>query len=306
LWLSGKLRNEIRLALRGLQARRYGLETNICCCVLLIWQHATGFKFLYQSQESIYMRIPLILSLLSTALISVGAVNANAANGYYYDPSNVGANVYKPEVKHAPDAIELPSTTGKDINRTIGCPGKQILDKGCAIEDADKDTVEDWTDKCPNTPAGTKVNALGCEPLVAAVQEAAPVVAPEPVVAPAPAPAPAADQPIMSFEDVNFDFDKATLRPTADAKIDQAVAYVLERNVEKFELRGYADSIGSEAYNLKLSQRRADAVRNAMIKKGAPADRIVAKGYGESNPIASNATKEGRAQNRRVEMHNGK
>jgi len=253
------------------------------------------------------MRTPLVLSLISAALVSVGAVNAIAADGYFYDPSNVGAGVYKPEVKHSPDAIQVPSTTGKDINRTIGCPGKQILDKGCAIEDADKDTVEDWTDKCPNTPAGAKVNALGCEPEVAVVQEA-PVAAPAPVVepAPAPAPAPVADQPIMSFEDVNFDFDKATLRPTADAKIDQAVAYVLERNVEKFELRGYADSIGSEAYNVKLSQRRADAVRNAMIKKGAPADRIVAKGYGESDPIASNATKEGRAQNRRVEMHNGK
>lgn len=271
------------------------------------------------------MRAPLILSLLSTALISVGAVNANAADGYYYNPSNVGAGVYIPETIHSPDAIQVPSTTGKDINRTIGCPGRQIMDKGCAIEDADKDTVEDWTDKCPNTPAGMKVNALGCEidadgdgvldsmdkcPTIyaktvdgcpesaAAVEEAAP--------APAPAAAPVADKPIMSFEDVNFDFDKATLRPTADAKIDQAVAYVLERNVEKFELRGYADSIGSEAYNLKLSQRRANAVRNAMIKKGAPADRIVAKGYGEADPIASNATKEGRAQNRRVEMHNGK
>lgn len=272
------------------------------------------------------MRIPLILSLLSTALISVGAVNANAADGYYYDPSNVGAGVYKPEVKHSPDAIQVPSTTGKDINRTIGCPGKQILDKGCAIEDADKDTVEDWTDKCPDTLAGRKVNALGCEmdtdgdglmdgddkcPTVYAktadgCPEAAAAAVEEAAPAPAPAAAPVADQPIMSFEDVNFDFDKATLRPTAAAKIDQAVAYVREHNVEKFELRGYADSIGSEAYNLKLSQRRADAVRNAMIKKGAPADRIVAKGFGESNPIASNATKEGRAQNRRVEMHNGK
>jgi len=269
------------------------------------------------------MRTSLVLSLISTALISVGVVNAQAADPFY-DPSNVGAGVYKPEIIHSPDAIQVPSTTGKDINRTIGCPGRQILDKGCPIEDADKDTVEDWTDMCPNTPAGMKVNALGCEidtdgdgvmdsvdkcPTVyAQTADGCPpvVVAPEPAAVPAPAPAAAvAGTPIMSFEDVNFDFDKSTLRPTADAKIDQAVAYVLERNVEKFELRGYADSIGSEAYNLKLSQRRADAVRNAMIKKGAPADRIVAKGYGESNPIASNATKEGRAQDRRVEMHDG-
>jgi len=271
------------------------------------------------------MRTPLIFSLLSTALISVGAVNAQAADPYFYDPSNVGAGVWKPETIHAPDAVQVPSTNGKDINRTIGCPGRQILDKGCAIEDADKDTVEDWTDKCPNTPAGMKVNALGCEidtdgdgvldsadkcPTVYAqtADGCPPVAAAAPEPAPAPAPAPAAapaDKPIMTFEDVNFDFDKATLRPTAAAKIDKAVAYVKETEGE-FELKGYADSIGSEAYNLKLSQRRADAVRNAMIKKGAPADRIVAKGYGESNPIASNKTKEGRAQNRRVEMHLGK
>jgi outer membrane protein OmpA-like peptidoglycan-associated protein len=271
------------------------------------------------------MRTPLILSLLSTALISVGAVNAQAADGNFYDPSNVGAGVYKPETIHAPDAVQVPATTGHEINRTIGCPGKQILDKGCGIEDADKDTVENWTDKCPDTPAGMKVNALGCEidtdgdgvldsvdkcPTVYAQTPdgCPPVVVEETVVTPAPAPAPARDTEavIMNFEDVNFDFDKAVLRPTAAAKIDEAVAYMKAHDVDDFELRGYADSIGTEAYNLKLSQRRADAVRNAMIKKGAPADKIVAKGYGESNPIASNKTKEGRAQNRRVEMHLGK
>ena len=266
------------------------------------------------------MRTSLVLSLISTALISVGVVNVQAADPFY-DPSNVGAGVYKPETIHSPDAIQVPSTTGKDINRTIGCPGRQILDKGCPIEDADKDTIEDWTDMCPNTPAGMKVNALGCEidtdgdgvmdsvdkcPTVyAQTADGCPpvaVAAPEPAPAPAPAPAAApAGKPIMTFEDVNFDFDKATLRPTAAAKIDKAVAYVKETEGE-FELKGYADSIGSEAYNLKLSQRRADAVRNAMIKQGAPADRITAKGYGEASPAASNSTKAGRAQNRRVEL----
>jgi OOP family OmpA-OmpF porin len=106
--------------------------------------------------------------------------------------------------------------------------------------------------------------------------------------------------------DVNFDFDKATLKPTADEKIDKAVAHVNKMEGEKFELKGYTDSVGSEAYNLKLSQRRADAVRNAMIKKGAPADRITAKGYGEASPAASNSTKAGRAENRRVELWGAK
>jgi len=266
------------------------------------------------------MRTSLVLSLLSTALISVGTVNAQAADPYFYDPSNVGAGVYKPETIHAPDAVQVPSTTGKEVARTIGCPGRQLLDKTCAIEDADKDGVEDWTDKCPGTPAGMKVNALGCEidtdgdgvldsvdkcPTVYAQTPdgCPPVVVEEKVIikeVPAPTPAPA---PLEVLGDVNFDFNKATLKPAAAEKIDKAVAHINQMPAgDKFELKGYTDSTGPEAYNLKLSQRRADTVRNAIIKKGVPADRITAKGYGEASPAASNATKEGRAQNRRVEL----
>jgi len=267
------------------------------------------------------MRTPLVLSLLSAALISVGAVNAQAADGVFYDPSNVGAGVWKPETIHAPDAVQVPATTGHELNRTIGCPGRQLLDKPCAIEDADKDTVEDWTDKCPGTPAGMKVNAVGCEidtdgdgvldsadkcPTVyAQTPDGCPVPVVETVTkevvvqAPAPAPAPAV---IMTLGDVNFAFNKATLTPAAVEKIDKAVAHVTSMPNEKFELKGYTDSTGPDAYNMKLSQRRADAVRDAMIKKGVPADQITAKGYGKADPVASNATKEGRAQNRRVEL----
>jgi OOP family OmpA-OmpF porin len=264
------------------------------------------------------MRTPLVFSLLSAALIAVGAVNAQAADGYFYDPSNVGSGTWKPETIHAPDAVQVPATTAHEINRTIGCPGKQILDKGCAIEDADKDTVEDWTDKCPGTPAGMKVNALGCEidtdgdgvldsvdkcPTVFAKTPdgCPPVVVEETVVVepPAPAPAPA---PIVVLGDVFFDFDKAVLKPTADEKIDKAAEHINKMAGDTFELKGYTDSIGTEAYNLKLSQKRADVVRNALIKKGVPADRITATGYGEASPIASNSTKAGRAENRRVEL----
>ena len=273
------------------------------------------------------MRTPLVLSLLSTALITVGAVNAQAADGNFYDPSNVGAGVYKPETIHAADAVQVPATTAHEINRTIGCPGKQILDKGCAVEDADKDTVENWTDKCPNTPAGMKVNALGCEidtdgdgvldsadkcPTVfAKTPDGCPpvVVSPASASSPAPAPAPAPatpDAPVVVLGDVNFDFDKAALKPTADEKIDKAVEHINKMAGETFELKGYTDSIGSEAYNLKLSQKRADVVRNALIKKGVPADRITAKGYGEASPVASNSTKAGRAENRRVELWGAK
>lgn len=263
------------------------------------------------------MRTPLVFSLLSAALISVGAVNAQAADGYFYDPSNVGAGEWKPETIHAPDAVQVPSTTGHELARTIGCPGRQLLDKTCAIEDADKDTVEDWTDKCPDTPAGMKVNALGCEidtdgdgvldsadkcPTVyARTPDGCPVV--EAAPAPAPVPAPAAEPaPMVILGDVNFAFDSAVLKPNAKEKIDKAVAHIQKMSDETFELLGHTDSIGTEEYNLGLSQRRADAVRNAMIKLGVAPERLIARGYGESKPIATNSTKEGRAQNRRVEL----
>lgn len=264
------------------------------------------------------MRTPLVFSLLSAALISVGAVNAQAADGYFYDPSNVGAGEWKPETIHAPDAVQVPSTTGHELARTIGCPGRQLLDKTCAIEDADKDTVEDWTDKCPDTPAGMKVNALGCEidtdgdgvldsadkcPTVyARTPDGCPVVEAAPAPAPVPA-APAAEPaPMVILGDVNFAFDSAVLKPNAKEKIDKAVAHIQKMSDETFELLGHTDSIGTEEYNLGLSQRRADAVRNAMIKLGVAPERLIARGYGESKPIATNSTKEGRAQNRRVEL----
>jgi OOP family OmpA-OmpF porin len=263
------------------------------------------------------MRTPLVFSLLSAALISVGAVNAQAADGYFYDPSNVGAGEWKPETIHAPDAVQVPSTTGHELVRTIGCPGRQLLDKTCAIEDADKDTVEDWTDKCPDTPAGMKVNALGCEidtdgdgvldsadkcPTVyARTPDGCPVV--EAAPAPAPVPAPAAEPaPMVILGDVNFAFDSAVLKPNAKEKIDKAVAHIQKMSDETFELLGHTDSIGTEEYNMGLSQRRVDAVRNAMIKAGVAPERLTARGYGETKPIATNSTKEGRAQNRRVEL----
>ena len=267
------------------------------------------------------MRTPLVLSLFSAALITVSTVNARAASGNFYDPSldNLGLSASSAEGLHAPDALEVQSINGHELVRTIGCPGRGLLDKGCGIEDADKDTVEGWADKCPNTPAGMKVNALGCEidtdgdgvldsvdkcPTVyARTPDGCPPVVAEPAPAPIPAPAPAvAVAPMVILGDVNFAFDSAVLKPSAKEKIDKAVAHVQGLPDETFELLGHTDSIGTEEYNMGLSQRRADAVRNAMIKLGVAPERLVARGYGESKPIATNSTEEGRAENRRVEL----
>ncbi len=106
----------------------------------------------------------------------------------------------------------------------------------------------------------------------------------------------------LVLEGVNFDFDKATLRPEAGAIIDRNAAALDKWGDVKIEVAGHTDSIGTEAYNMGLSQRRAETVRNYLIGKGIAADRLTAKGYGESQPVADNATKEGRFKNRRVEL----
>lgn len=106
----------------------------------------------------------------------------------------------------------------------------------------------------------------------------------------------------LVLEGVNFDFDKAVIRPEGYAKLDQDVAALKEWGDVDVEVAGHTCSIGTEEYNLGLSLRRAEAVRNYLVSKGVSADRLTVRGYGESRPAVSNATPEGRAQNRRVEL----
>jgi outer membrane protein OmpA-like peptidoglycan-associated protein len=98
-----------------------------------------------------------------------------------------------------------------------------------------------------------------------------------------------------------FDFNKATLRPDGKAAVGTA-ADTLRGTKERVVVTGYTDSVGSDTYNLKLSERRANTVRDALVADGIAADRITTKGMGESNPVASNDTAAGRAQNRRVDI----
>lgn len=238
---------------------------------------------------------PLIFTLLGAALLSAGAVSAHAADGRFYDPRN--------------EASPTGKTIGYELYRTIGCPGRGLLDTPCPVPqdvDSDGDGVVDSKDKCPDTPKGTEVDANGCPlPVAAPVEPApAPVTEQKPeaeqqVVAPVPVPAPHR----MVLEGVNFNFDRATLRPEERDVIDKDFAKLKEWGDVKIEVAGHTDSIGSDRYNMGLSLRRANTVRNYLISKGIHADRLVAKGYGESQPIASNDTDEGRFQNRRVELN---
>ncbi|HWR57297.1 MAG TPA: OmpA family protein [Thermodesulfovibrionales bacterium] len=108
---------------------------------------------------------------------------------------------------------------------------------------------------------------------------------------------------------VNFDFDKSDIRKTDEAELKKAIDFVSKYSHAKVELEGHTDGKGTEEYNQKLSERRAEAVRQYLIKEGAVGKaRISARGYGKTKPIAPNTTKdgkdnpEGRAENRRVEI----
>jgi OOP family OmpA-OmpF porin len=102
---------------------------------------------------------------------------------------------------------------------------------------------------------------------------------------------------------VLFDFDRSNVKPEAASILDRLVGFMNENKDKKAALSGHTDNVGTEAYNQKLSERRVNAVRDYVVKKGVDGGRISGEGFGESKPIADNRTKEGRAKNRRVEIN---
>lgn len=146
-------------------------------------------------------------------------------------------------------------------------------------KDSDGDGVYDSVDRCPGTPKGTKVDQYGC-PIAKKIQVGKTYV----------------------FEGVQFEVNKADLKASAFPILDQ-VANALKAEPDiKVLINGHTDSTGKRDYNIDLSQRRAESVKNYLVSKGVSAERLTATGYGPDRPVASNDTTEGRAQNRRVEF----
>ena len=132
-----------------------------------------------------------------------------------------------------------------------------------------------------------------------------PAPAPAPVAEPAPAPAPApvpTSEKVSYSADAFFDFDKAVLKPAGKKSLDDLVSKLSDMNLEVIIAVGHTDSIGTDAYNQKLSIRRAEAVKAYLKGKGVEENRIYTEGKGEKQPEASNKTSAGRAKNRRVEI----
>jgi len=176
------------------------------------------------------------------------------------------------------------------------------------LQSPDGTIVKSGSGACVHTGYWTPAdaNVVGCDGVVAQAPVVAP--APEPAApppppppAPAPAPAPTAEK-VTYAADTFFDFDRAVLKPEGKAKLDELVSQLQGVNLEVVVAVGHTDSIGTSSYNQGLSVRRAEAVKSYLVSKGIEANRVYTEGKGESQPVADNKTRQGRAQNRRVEV----
>ena len=233
-------------------------------------------------------------------------------NGCPLDKDGDGVPDYQdkcPDVKGVAALQGCPDRDGDGVtDADDACPdtpGKPEL-KGCP--DADNDGVIDQNDKCPNTPSGVQVDANGC-PLdrdgdgVPDYQDRCPN---------RPGPASNKGCPEVKAETkkrlqeatkyINFEFNKAVLLPSSYPTLKDLAAVMAEYPDYTLAISGHTDSKGADNYNLRLSDDRAASARTYMLSQAVPADRIVSHGYGETKPIADNATAAGQALNRRVEF----
>lgn len=182
-------------------------------------------------------------------------------------------------------------------------PGAVVDARGCE-PDSDGDGVSDASDSCPDTPSGARVGPDGCEPDsdgdgvrdsadqcpdsdAGAAVDARGCEIPE----------------VIILKGVNFNTGSHQLTDESSAILDETADALMRHPQMKVEVAGHTDNRGSQAFNLRLSQERAQAVLDYLVSRGVDAENITAKGYGPDDPIADNETVEGRAANRRVELH---
>ncbi len=277
------------------------------------------------------MRIALVALVLATS------TSAFAAEGYWtnstgeivratggecwhtssWTPANAvpgcdGVPLTPPPAPAPPPVVATPMDSDKDgvldpMDKCAETPAGVTVDAtGCPL-DADKDGVPDFKDKCAETPAGVAVDALGCPPDadvdgVPDYLDKCPAT-PESVVVDEVGCTKKLDKEVSIGLNVNFVTGKADIEGDASAEIAKVAKFMKQYPDTKVTIEGYTDNVGVAASNKKLSQKRADAVKAALVAGGVDAARLNSVGFGPENPVADNKTDEGRAKNRRVMAH---
>ncbi|NGZ07546.1 MAG: OmpA family protein [Magnetococcales bacterium] len=178
---------------------------------------------------------------------------------------------YRGAVEHCADLSDADLDGVRDDQDQ--CPatprGVAVDAVGCPMDnDQDKDGVKDDRDECPDTPTGARVNDAGC----------------------------------WVLENLRFQFNQHVLDPASYPELENVVEVLNNHPELRLEIQGHTDHIGSAAYNLTLSRKRAGTVRDFLVAHGIAANRLEVDGSGWSKPIADNDSEEGRAKNRRVEL----
>ncbi|WP_303720299.1 OmpA family protein [Malonomonas rubra] len=191
------------------------------------------------------------------------------------EPEPVPEPAPTPAPAPAPAPVPPKDSDGDGVIDSMDiCPNTQagvpVDNVGCPL-DSDGDGVYDYLDKCPETPAGVSVDADGC--------------------------------PTRLTLKINFGLNSDQIGPEYDGEIAKAAQCIESYPGNLVYIDGHTDNLGPDEYNWRLSERRAKAVKNRLVEKfNIPAKRLTARGFGESEPVADNATKEGRFENRRVEV----
>ena len=214
----------------------------------------------------------LMGGIISTPLGAGVGMAAGGALGHHFCAEG--------EVPASAPELDYYYQDDQDVDRVLDnedqCPftpeGVQVDANGCAL-DGDEDGVPDYLDKCLATPKGNVVDIDGCS------------------------------LKLLTIEDVHFAFDSYSLNTEAKAILDDAVVKLNVHSASSFMIEGHTDSDGTDDYNMRLSERRASSVMNYLISRGVDASRLTAVGKGENFPIASNDSRQGRADNRRVDVY---
>jgi OOP family OmpA-OmpF porin len=228
------------------------------------------------------MNKPVNLAVLvASALMAVSTV----ASAQTADPKNSGYVI-------SPNSEVVKSGSGLCWRTGFWAPANAI--KGCDDDLLPKTAAP--------APAAAPRSPMAPPPAAGAPGAAPARPAPAPARPAAAAPAAPTSEKVTFAADAFFDFDKSVLKPEGKAKLDDLTGKLKDITLEVIIAVGHTDSVGSDAYNQKLSVKRSEAVKAYLVSKGIEANRVYTEGKGEKQPTADNKTSEGRAKNRRVEI----